>query len=242
MFDELVRGSRQGLEEEQTLRQTLERRLERKWQQLHESCVEGGELDEQRWALYGQLKRKDRIAVDAQRQAEARLEQLAAAIAKMQEPESRDEQETRDLLELRNELHERRERWRVKLLKQQQLHGERLKAVAASSSETAEHLEQLAKQGVLILRSAQRCHLLKPKSTSILKASSAPAAPVDQSEPFRNFWTRFNTAYLETVMLQRHQMAIVESQRAESARLRERRTFPDRWVLSGKTLSVHHAK
>lgn len=204
--------------------------------------MEGGELDEQRWSLYAQLRRKDRIAFDAQRTAEERLEQLAAAINKMQEPACRDERETRDLIELRDELHERRERWRVKLLKQQQLHAERLKAVAASSGETAECLEQLAKQGVLILRSAQRCHLLKPKSPSILKTSSAPAASGDHSEPFRNFWTRFNTAYLETVMLQRHQMAIVRGQKAESARRREQRSFPDRWVLSGKTLPVRQAK
>lgn len=233
----------QGLEEEQTLRQTLERRLERKWQELHESCVDGGELDEQRWALYTLLRRKDQNAHSSQRQAEARIEALTAAISKMQEPQNQDREETQSLLELRNELHERRERWRVKLLKQQQLHTERLKAVATSSAETAEYLEQLAKQGVLILRSAQRCHLLKPKSSSILKSSSAPApgAP-DSSEPFRNFWTRFNTAYLETVLLQRHQMAILQDQKLESARRREQRSFPDRWVLSGKTLSVHRTK
>ena len=210
------------MEEEQTTRQNLERRLENCWLQLHENCVDSGELDEQRWAMYSQLRRRDQIAYEHQRKAEMRLEQLSSAVSKIQEKQSVDQQDKQDLMERRNELHERRERWRLRLLKQQQQHSERLKAVAASSSDAAEHLEQLVKQGVLILRSS---------STS-----------TSDSEPFRHFWTRFNRAYLETVLLQRHQAAIVRGRTAESARQQKEVAIPSCWILNGTTLPIHPEK
>ena len=97
------------------------RRLEHSWQQLHENCVDSGELDEQRWALYSLLRRRDRIAYEQQRIAEVRLEKLSKAVNKIHEKQNCHEQGTQELIERRNELHERRERWRLRLLKQQQL-------------------------------------------------------------------------------------------------------------------------
>ncbi|XP_046446121.1 dynein regulatory complex subunit 2-like [Daphnia pulex] len=233
----------QGLEEEQTICQNLERRLEHSWQQLHENCVDSGELDEQRWALYSLLRRRDQIAYEQQRIAEIRLEKLAKAVNQIQEKRNCHEQGAQELMERRNELHERRERWRLRLLKQQQQHAERLKAVAANSSDAAEHLEQLVKQGVLILRSAQRCRLLKadhrPSSSS---SSDSPPANCLLSEPFQHFWTRFNQAYLETVLLQRHQAAIVRGRTAETARLKKEVNIPTCWSLNGTTLPIHPEK
>lgn len=255
----------QGLEEVQTIKQALERRLERKWQQLHESCVENGELDEQRWQLYSQLERNDRLARYQQASSAARLEQLSSLVARMQ---LQKQQEGLDaglggissskLLEERTELHERRERWRIKLQGQQSRHIDRLKAVAASSSDAAEHLEQLARQGVLILRSAQRCFLLKPsdrrqqarrsiRTMSTTGSSSgstiAADAAADPTEPFQNFWTRFNRAYLETVLLQRHRAFIARSKTALAAKKREETTLnPGQWALSGHTVTIHAEK
>lgn len=234
------------MEEEQTTRQNLERRLENCWLQLHENCVDSGELDEQRWAMYSQLRRRDQIAYEHQRKAEMRLEQLSSAVSKIQEKQSVDQQDKQDLMERRNELHERRERWRLRLLKQQQQHSERLKAVAASSSDAAEHLEQLVKQGVLILRSAQRCQLLKPHSSSTVPSTEdtedSSSTSTSDSEPFRHFWTRFNRAYLETVLLQRHQAAIVRGRTAEAARQQKEVAIPSCWILNGTTLPIHPEK
>lgn len=258
----------QGLEEEQTICQNLERRLGKKnprvykvvlcversnsvprrlehsWQQLHENCVDSGELDEQRWALYSLLRRRDQIAYEQQRIAEIRLEKLVKAVNQIQEKRNCHEQGAQELMERRNELHERRERWRLRLLKQQQQHAERLKAVAASSSDAAEHLEQLVKQGVLILRSAQRCRLLKPqhRPSSSDSSSDSPPANCLLSEPFQHFWTRFNQAYLETVLLQRHQAAIVRGRTAETARLKKEVNIPTCWSLNGTTLPIHPEK
>lgn len=230
----------QGLEEEQTIRQLLERRLEHNWQQLHENCVDSGELDEQRWFLYSQLRKKDEIAHEQQRNAELRLEQLSMAVNKLLEKQSCQQQVNQKLIDQRNELHERRERWRLRLLKQQHQHAERLKAVAASSSDAAEHLEQLVKQSVHILRSAQRCHLLKPHTRTV------PVPPIEASddpvEPFQHFWTRFNRAYLETVLLQRHQAAIVRGRTAEAARQQKEAAIPTCWILNGTTLAIHTEK
>ena len=218
------------------------RRLEHSWQQLHENCVDSGELDEQRWALYSLLRRRDRIAYEQQRIAEVRLEKLSKAVNKIHEKQNCHEQGTQELIERRNELHERRERWRLRLLKQQQQHAERLKAVAASSSDAAEHLEQLVKQGVFILRSAQRCRLLKPvqqANNSSVSSSDSPLPTCLVSEPFQHFWTRFNHAYLETVLLQRHQAAITRGRTAESARLKKEVKIPTCWSLNGTTLAIH---
>lgn len=222
----------------------LERRLERKWQQLHESCVESGELDEQRWNLYIQLERKDRLAFEQQKQVATRLEQLSSMVSRMQiqqEQESSGNHPEASLIEERNELHERRERWRLRLLRQQSRHIERLKAVSASSSEAAEHLEQLARQGILILRSAQRCQLLKPETR--MKALSSRRFSIEYpdeseaNEPFRNFWTKFNNACLDTVLLQRHQAFMNRSKTAQLTLLREERALPSQ--LKGTTLTIH---
>ncbi|XP_032776414.2 dynein regulatory complex subunit 2 [Daphnia magna] len=230
----------QGLEDEQTIRQNLERRLEHSWQQLHENCVDSGELDEQRWALYSLLRRRDQIAYEQQHSAENRLEKLSKAVNKIHEKQNCHEHSTQELIERRNELHDRRERWRLKLLKQQHQHAERLKAVAASSSDAAEHLEQLVKQGVLILRSAQRCRLLKPQPSSASSSNSSVTSP--SSEPFQYFWTRFNHSYLETVLLQRHRAAIVRGRTAEASRLKKEVSIPTCWSLNGTTLAIHPEK
>lgn len=237
----------QGLEEVQTIRQLLERRLERKWQQLHESCVESGELDEQRWNLYAQLDRRDRLACDQQREAAARLDQLSSLVARMQLQHEQMEsagngRPQSQLLDQRNELHERRERWRLKLLRQQSKHVERLKAVAASSSDAAEHLEQLARQGILILRSAQRCALLKPDQKTAPVKSHSYTTAADTSEPFQHFWTRFNSAYLETVLLQRHQAFVARSKTSRAIQLEKEKSIPKRWMLNGTTLPIHPEK
>jgi hypothetical protein len=201
-------------------------------------------LDEQRWALYSLLRRRDQIAYEQQRIAEIRLEKLVKAVNQIQEKRNCHEQGAQELMERRNELHERRERWRLRLLKQQQQHAERLKAVAASSSDAAEHLEQLVKQGVLILRSAQRCRLLKPqhRPSSSDSSSDSPPANCLLSEPFQHFWTRFNQAYLETVLLQRHQAAIVRGRTTETARLKKEVNIPTCWSLNGTTLPIHPEK
>jgi hypothetical protein len=191
--------------------------------------------------LYSLLRRRDQIAYEQQRIAEIRLEKLSKAVNKIQEKQDCHEQGTQELIERRNEIHERRERWRLRLLKQQQQHAERLKAVAASSSDAAEHLEQLVKQGVFILRSAQRCRLLKPRLSSSVSSSDSPANCL-LSEPFQHFWTRFNHAYLETVLLQRHQAAIVRGRTAETARLKKEVSIPTCWSLNGTTLAIHPEK
>lgn len=218
--------------------------MEHSWQQLHENCVDSGELDEQRWSLYSQLRRRDQIAFEHQRKAEIRLEQLSSAVSRIQEKPNFHQRDTQELMERRNELHERRERWRQRLLKQQQQHAERLKAVAASSSDAAEHLEQLVRQGVLILRSAQRCQLLKPHSATAVPSSSEDSSSTSSttSEPFQHFWTRFNRAYLETVLLQRHQAAIVRGRTAEAARQEKEASIPTCWILNGTTLAIHSPK
>lgn len=197
-------------------------------------------MDEQRWALYSQLRRKDEISYQQQCSAEKRLEQLSLAVSKIQEKQSCHQQVSEELMNRRNELHERRERLRLRLLKQQHQHAERLKAVAASSSDAAEHLEQYVKQGVLILRSAQRCQLLKPHSSSVPPSDSSPTSSA--SEPFQRFWTRFNRAYLETVLLQRHQASIVRGQTAEVARQQKEVAIPTCWILNGTTLAIHPEK
>lgn len=177
------------------------------------------------------------MAYEQQRMVEARVDQLLAAVNKLQERQTCHPQDTKDLMERRNELHERRERWRLRLLKQQQQHAERLKAVASSSSDAAEHLEQLVKQGVLILRSAQRCRLLKPHSSGASSSGSSDTSST--SEPFQHFWTRFNGAYLETVLLHRHQAAIIRGRTAEAARQQKEATIPPSWSLNGTTLPIH---
>ena len=138
----------QGLEEEQTLRINLERRLGKKWHQLYENCTENGELDEQRWIIYSQLKMKDQVAFEQQRILANRLKQLSSsADLYLQKIKNRSSnwklKQWPQLLQQKNELHDRRERWRLNLLKQQHHHVDLLKAVAYCSSETAEFLEDL---------------------------------------------------------------------------------------------------
>lgn len=217
--------------------------METNWQQLHANCVDSGELDEHRWALYTKLRKKDELADEQQRFAEQRLEQLSLAVNKIQEQQKCQESVPSELLDRRDELHERRERWRHRLLKQQHRHADRLKAVAASSSEAAEHLEQLVRQGVLILRSAQRCQLLKPQKGRIVMDGSTPS-PSSISEAFHHFWTRFNQAYLETILLQRHEASITREQAATETVRRQKETpiIPTCWTLNGTTLAIHAEK
>ena len=238
--DEIIN---QGLEEEHTVRLLLERRLETKWQQLHENCVENGELDQQRWSLYLQLRAKDLAAAEQQRSAANQIDQLQASMAKLQlikKQSVHDETMYETLERHRMELHDRRERWRIKLLKQQDRHCLRLKALASASSETAEHLEQLARHCLMILRCAQRCSLLKPLqsgggSSSVMVNYLPPA-----TEPFQHFWTRFNSAYLETVLLQRHQTAVRVAAAGHHplASIHKGHHHQEQWIVSGKALLI----
>lgn len=125
-----------------------------KWQQLYESCTENGELDEQRWILYSKLKMKDEVALRQQCILTHRLEQLSLTTdlyrQKIRNSNNNWKLKQRpQLLQLKNELHDRRERWRLNLFKQQQHHIDLLKAIAYCSSETTEFLENLVRLNIL---------------------------------------------------------------------------------------------
>jgi len=126
----------------------LERRLGQKWHQLYESCLENGELDEQRWILYSQLKMKDQLAFGQQQILCDRLEQLSSLtnlyVMKIRNSNSNWKlKQCPELIQRKSGLFDRRERWRLNLLKQQQHHVDLLKAIAYCSSETTEFLEDL---------------------------------------------------------------------------------------------------
>ena len=227
----------QGLEEEQTIRMTLERRLGQKWEQLHASCLEN-DLDEQRWIMYAQLKMKDEIGIQVQRILTSRLYQLSTAMTLysdgIKNRHQTFQQDQQQLLDRRNVLHTRREQLRAKLLRQQQHHTDMLKAVSSSSAEAAEYLQALVRLGLSILRSSERCNLLKP----ILDKNSVGESTerVDNSDDlthFQRFWTRFNKAYLEMILLQRHQ---VEMRRRRAKELDCSDNHLIGWCLNGKTI------
>ena len=131
-----------GLEEQQSQRMALERRLEQMWRQLHENCVENGELDDQLWTIYANLKRKDLLAANDISALEKRLEQLNRASAvftqKIKTEQSESAVEMQRLVQYRTSLHDRREQMREKLRIHQKRSTELLKAVCASSSETVQ--------------------------------------------------------------------------------------------------------
>lgn len=67
------------------------------------------------------------------------------------------------------------------------------------------------RQGLGILRSAKRCHQLKPKYNRLDTSENSEHEPTGWTY-FLHFWTRFNSAYLESVLLKKHYSQLVRDQ------------------------------
>lgn len=133
----------------------------------------------------------------------------------------------------------------------QDRHCLRLKALASASSETAEYFEKLARNCLMILRSAQRCRLLKPSEDGLCSSASMMLVQPPSTEPFEHFWSRFNGALLEKVLLQRHQAAIsrppaiissaaslplCDSKKKRQSKSNLDSAAAEQWIVSGKSL------
>ena len=130
----------QGLEEEQSLRLLLERRLEHMWQELQQSC--GGDVTHSQWLMYDQLKRQDVHTTKDLYVIKCKLNRISVCNAKytqdMRKCSESFQVGHRQLVVKRDSLLARRDTLRARLVDEQRKSTKLIKVIANCSSESCQ--------------------------------------------------------------------------------------------------------